>query len=57
MAGLTALAPLSKTKKLFDVRVVGDYDITADGQRFLVLTNATEGASDPITVVLNCQAG
>jgi eukaryotic-like serine/threonine-protein kinase len=44
-------------KTVFDTRVLGSYDVTADGQRFLVLANATEGPPNPITVVLNWQAG
>jgi hypothetical protein len=45
-------------KTLFDVRVLGaSYDVSADGRRFLALTNPTEIAGDSITVVLNWQAG
>jgi len=33
------------------------YDVTADGQRFLVLTGVEEQKSTPVTVVLNWTAG
>jgi serine/threonine protein kinase len=46
---------------LFDahmVNVVGfQYDVTADGKRFLITTAGTGAASPPLTVVTNWQAG
>jgi eukaryotic-like serine/threonine-protein kinase len=52
-------------KPLFEATVVAggsnlDYhywDVTADGKRFLINTQATESASAPITVVVNWAAG
>ena len=49
-------------RELFGVRPMGarsQYDVTADGQRFLVATNATEpqpSAPPPMTVVVNWTA-
>jgi dipeptidyl aminopeptidase/acylaminoacyl peptidase len=57
-ATATALEP-STPIPLFDVRVPGgaalrqQYDVTPDGQRFLVNTVVDEAADTPITVVLN----
>lgn len=34
-----------------------EYDVTADGKRFLITTTGTGAASPPLTVVTNCQAG
>ena len=45
----TAPAPLFETRAL-------DYDVTADGQRFL-LNKVKEAAGSPVTVVLNWTAG
>ena len=47
---------------LFDVRPGNttsgyQYDVTADGQRFLVNTSVEQKVSSPITVVLNWTAG
>jgi eukaryotic-like serine/threonine-protein kinase len=44
-------------KVLLDARVPAGYDVTADGKRFLIATSSGDGAADPITVVLNWQAG
>jgi Tol biopolymer transport system component len=47
-------------KPLFQTRATGlrqEYDVSADGQRFLVITAQEEAASAPITVVLNWTAG
>jgi Tol biopolymer transport system component len=38
---------------LFSVRVGSDYDVTPDGQRFLINTPTGESSTTPITVVLN----
>ena len=49
-------------RELFSVRPVGarsPYDVTADGQRFLVATNVSEpqpSAPPPMTVVVNWTA-
>ena len=46
---------------LFDahmVHVLGfEYDVTADGKRFLITTTGSGAASPPLTVVTNWQAG
>ena len=50
---------------LFDAHVLNagtafqfEYDVTADGKRFLINTTGAAGASaPPLTVVLNWQAG
>jgi len=34
-----------------------NYDVSADGQRFLVNTVTEQAAPTPITVVVNCTAG
>jgi dipeptidyl aminopeptidase/acylaminoacyl peptidase len=47
-------------KPLFDTRAIGvryAYDVTADGQRFLINSFPTQSASAPITVVVNWTAG
>ena len=49
-------------RALFDVRPGNttsgyQYDVTADGQRFLVNTSVEQKASSPITVVINWTAG
>ena len=51
-------------KPLFEMRspiqgstVEWSYDVTADGQRFLINTAPEQAASTPITVVLNWTAG
>jgi Tol biopolymer transport system component len=47
-------------KPLFQTRVTGsryEYDVSADGQRFLINTAPVQAASAPITVVLNWTAG
>ena len=45
---------------LFDVHMVHvigfEYDVTADGKRFLITTTGS-GAASPLTVVTNWQAG
>jgi len=33
------------------------YDVSADGQRFLIITMAEQAASAPITLVVNWMAG
>ena len=48
-------------KALFDLRInstngFSDYDVTADGQRFLVNTLVEQNARSPVTVVLNWTA-
>ncbi len=37
--------------------VAFQYDVTADGKRFLVATNAAGASSPPLTVVVNWTAG
>jgi Tol biopolymer transport system component/predicted Ser/Thr protein kinase len=48
-------------KSLFATRIVGggdyQYDVSADGQRFLIDTSPEQATSAPITVVLNWTAG
>ena len=48
-------------KPLFATRIVGggnyQYDVSADGQRFLIDTAPEQATSSPITVVLNWTAG
>ena len=47
-------------KPLFQTRRAGprsQYDVTADGQRFLINTAPEQAASAPITVVVNWTAG
>jgi hypothetical protein len=47
-------------EQLFQTRVAGEsnqYVVSADGQRFLVITTPEQAASTPITVVLNRTAG
>jgi hypothetical protein len=41
---------------LFKVAPSGDYDVSADGQRFLVTTGVTGSQSSPFNVVLNWTA-
>jgi Tol biopolymer transport system component len=51
---------VGNVKALFETRpvVVGKpYDVSADGQRFLVITSQEQAASDPITIVVNWTAG
>jgi Tol biopolymer transport system component len=51
---------VGSVKPLFGTRLSGVgyvYDVSADGQRFLVITSPTQTASSPITVVLNWTAG
>jgi Tol biopolymer transport system component len=48
-------------KPLFDLRIrntsgFSDYDVTADGQRFLVSTLVEQNARSPVTVVMNWMA-
>ncbi|PYS57229.1 MAG: hypothetical protein DMF74_26580 [Acidobacteria bacterium] len=48
-------------KALFDLRIIStngfsDYDVTADGQRFLVSTLVEQNARSPVTVVMNWTA-
>ena len=48
-------------KALFDLRInspngFSDYDVTADGQRFLVNTLVEQNARSPVTVVMNWTA-
>ena len=47
-------------KPLFQTRATGtrySYDVSADGQRFLINTAPEQAASAPITVVVNWTAG
>ncbi|HEY4579582.1 MAG TPA: hypothetical protein VIG89_00985, partial [Candidatus Acidoferrales bacterium] len=47
-------------KPLFDTRATGGrypYDVSADGQRFLINTLPGQATSSPVTVVLNWTAG
>ena len=47
-------------KALFQTREAGlasPYDVTADGQRFVIVSEAQASAASPATVVLNWQAG
>ena len=47
-------------KPLFQTRVTGvryEYDVSADGQRFLINTAPEQSASQPISVVVNWTAG
>jgi hypothetical protein len=45
--------PLFRTPPLFDGRSGGRYDVSADGQRFLMNLASAQGSVAPITVVLN----
>ncbi|MEK6322622.1 MAG: hypothetical protein AABN33_13180 [Acidobacteriota bacterium] len=52
---------VSVPKELFQTRIVGvtfrrGYDVTADGQRFLIITQVEEEKPSPISVVLNWTA-
>jgi Tol biopolymer transport system component len=42
---------------IVDIRVAFDYDVTADGKRFLVTTNNAAGYAPPLNVVVNWNAG
>jgi hypothetical protein len=47
-------------KPLFRTRGIGrcyEYDVSVDGQRFLINTVREQSASAPITVVVNWNAG
>jgi hypothetical protein len=47
-------------RALFQTQITGlryQYDVSADGQRFLINTSSQPAASAPITVVLNWTAG
>jgi len=59
MAGLDAMWRSKCCQRLFDMRPGGQrsvYDVSSDGQRFLVNTLAEETASAPITLVVNWTA-
>ena len=58
--GSGAAVEVGAVKTLFETRVVVTpypYDVTADGQRFLINTRPGDGATEPITVVVNWLAG
>jgi hypothetical protein len=42
---------------LFERGGAGDYDVTGDGQRFLILVPGEERSPEPISVWLNWTAG
>ena len=44
-------------QSLFEARVIGGYDVSMDGQRFLINQTVAEDAPAPLTVVLNWTAG
>src|SRR5215469_17130274 len=44
-------------RQLFEAHLSREYDVQADGQRFLLLVPATEKSSEPVTVVINWTAG
>ena len=56
-AGFAAGIP----RPLFPTRAIpggwARYAVTADGQRFLIISEAEQAASEPATVVLNWPAG
>jgi len=52
-----AVKPLFATRIVAFTGVGYQYDVSADGQRFLVNTSPEQAASAPITVVLNWTAG
>jgi eukaryotic-like serine/threonine-protein kinase len=54
--GSRAALQLGSPKPLFTAPCACDFDVSADGQRFLVRGAAGAGAKAPITVVLNWQA-
>jgi len=52
---------VSVPQELFETRIAGatfrrGYDVTADGQRFLIITQLEEEKPSPISVVLNWTA-
>ena len=49
--------PLFQTPIRSVVLVIDQYDVTGDGQRFLVLTPTSNARQTPITVVVNWTAG
>jgi hypothetical protein len=59
--GKGASFEVGAVKPLFETRVVPtggyQYDVSADGQRFLIDTVPEQAAPTPITVVLNWTAG
>ena len=59
--GKGASFEVGAVKPLFDTHVFNGlrypYDVTADGQRFLVSTIPGQASSTPITVVVNWTAG
>jgi len=58
--GRGASFEVGAVKPLFQTRRAGprsQYDVTADGQRFLINTAPEQAASAPITVVVNWTAG
>ncbi len=62
VSGKGASFDVGVVKQLFATRVVTfagfyQYDVSADGQRFLINTTPEQAASAPITVVLNWTAG
>jgi hypothetical protein len=52
---LGAAVPLFDTR-LYDGGMAYEYDVTADGQRFLVNTNVAGASSTPLTVIVNWDA-
>ncbi len=54
-----AARPLFQTRRREHISSTDlfSYDVSADGQRFLVNTDVGEVASSPLTVVLNWTAG
>jgi len=53
---LPASLEVGPARPLFDLRFPG-YDVTADGQRFLVVARAARKAWAPISVVINWASG
>jgi len=55
----TAAVPASAPKALFKVPsgILPNWDVTADGKRFLVLVRVHQNARTPFAVVLNWQEG
>ena len=58
-----ALLEAGQPKELFQTSAadppewMGVYDVTADGKRFLIISDQQESTISPITVVLNWTAG
>ena len=58
--GKGGIFEVGAVKPLFQTRAVSPamlYDVTADGQRFLVINSVEEEESSPLTLVVNWNAG